>query len=222
MFEDKKILIRTALIAFEKSSFPDELINIVNDFVFLKDNMSKREIAKACLHGHEDIKDILFNNGNDDDNDEEHINECFYSACEGGHLDLIKEFGIDNPNVLDSGLYYACSAGRFNVAEYLILRGARISFEHFGVACRDGDIKIVNYLISKGATYWNLGLFTACENDNKEIAELMVLKGANNLRDSYKVAVEQKNFEIASFLLNEIEKSQTIKPLSPVKKRKLN
>lgn len=103
----------------------------------------------------------------------------FFSACEGGHLDMINmliEKGVTN---WDTGMIGACHGGHLEVVKMMIeKRGGASSFACDGlvVACQNGHMHIVEFMLELGANNWDKALEAACYGGHLEIAKLMVSK----------------------------------------------
>ena len=106
-------------------------------------------------------------------------NDGLYSACEGGHLNIINLI-INRCDYTgyNWGLFGACRNGHINIVKLIIEKGAH--WWDYGLygACKGGHIDIVKFMIEKGAKYWNWGLYGACEGDHIDIVKLMIEKGA--------------------------------------------
>ena len=122
------------------------LIEMVYDYVFDGSDMNM-----ACYVGKlEDVKKILTSRCPTFSNHITH--DMMYSACMGGHMNVIQYFIDNGCTDYDSGLEGACHGGH---------------------------ISIINLMISLGATDYNMGAYGASQGENKVIAVMMILAGAN-------------------------------------------
>ncbi len=129
-----------------------------------------------------------------------------FSACLGGHLNIVKlmiEKGAERKNM---GLRYACKGGHLNIVKFMIEIGANDWDLGLITACRGGHLNIVNLMIEKGASDWDWGLAYACEVGNLDIINLMIKKGADDWNEGLAYACNAGNLDIVNLM---IEKGAT-------------
>jgi hypothetical protein len=101
-----------------------------------------------------------------------------FSACSGGHLDLVNlmiEKGADD---WDWGLGGACRGGLLDLVNLMMEKGGTDWTWGLRCACSGGHLDLGNLMIEKGATDWNWALFHACLGGHPDLVNLMISKGA--------------------------------------------
>lgn len=117
-----------------------------------------------------------------------------YGACEGGHLELVKELAeyyikswvnyidSDGSSVLLNVLYHACKGGNFECVIYIISELGYCHIEGLKGACEGGNMEILEYLFKiydcKNFQLCIL-LYYAGKGGNMKIVNFLIQKGAN-------------------------------------------
>jgi ankyrin repeat protein len=164
-------------------------------------------------------------------NNNPQFEKVFYSACSGGHLEIINIMIEKGADEWISGLSGACQGGHLEIVNLMIEKGANGWDEGLCGACQGGQLEMVNLMIEKGADDWNMGLYSACNGGHfaygnpfcakgtkralleanarstrLEIANLMIKKGANDWNFGLRHACKNGHLEIVNLM---IEKGAT-------------
>jgi hypothetical protein len=71
-------------------------------------------------------------------------------------------YGLYGANDWNNGLYSACCGGHREIVDMMIAHGANCWDDGLYGACRYGHYDIANLMIAHGGNDWNEGLFGAC------------------------------------------------------------
>ena len=113
--------------------------------------------------------------------------EAFRTACEMGHLDMVKFFvsrGADVNAKNNYGLKWASYQGHLEVVDYLVSIGADIHATDDNaliLASQEGKIDVVKFLLKNGANVnaqCNEAIFLANHYKHYEVAYHLILNGA--------------------------------------------
>ncbi len=97
-----------------------------------------------------------------------------FSACKGGHHDIVDLMIKNGATDWDYGLEGACCCGHRDLVDLMIKNGATAWNWGLIGACRGGHRDLVDLMIKNGATYWNWGLEGACEGGHHDVVDLMI------------------------------------------------
>ncbi|XP_071094668.1 ankyrin repeat domain-containing protein 50-like [Haliotis cracherodii] len=154
-------------------------------------------ITIAALKGHRRILDFLIRKGANVSQVDYYGNNILHTACEGGHLGMVKhvlsQCRVDINSRTRSGstpLMKAAYYGHIHVFDYLVCMGANISLvDAYGNnilhrACRGGHSKMVKHILSqdlvnitsRGAS-GRTPLMKAAYNGHRKVFDLLASKG---------------------------------------------
>lgn len=126
----------------------------------------------------------------------------FRIACQkGDHLSIIKS-DFDKSWV-DVGLYSACYGGHLELVELLITKDTNNGnyFEDLIIACEGRHLKVAELLIAKGADNWDCALYGACTGGHRELVELLINKGATNFWDCFENVCTSGHIDLVSYFI---------------------
>lgn len=130
-------------------------------------------LERACLYGHLDVVKFMIDKG------VTNFNEGLYTACCGGHIDIVNLLVGLTENIVDlnSGLQGACYGGRIEIIKLMIEQGATGINAAFESACDSGNIDSARYLLEncmyKSAAL-NRGFLYSCTFDTVNITNLVL------------------------------------------------
>ena len=149
-----------------------------------------------------------------------------YSACQGGHLNIIS-YIIDyiknsdfnrsliydigdhfdsrvtkNSDYWSNGLIGACSGGHLSIAQLMVKLGVDSLAINQGLynACKYGKLMLAQYMVSCGANEFDKALATAAGENYLECVKYMIECGATNLSMAIINAKYNNHTEIVEYL----------------------
>lgn len=186
--------------------------------------MSEGDLLHACKDGNLELAKSLLESKRDNDYFEE-LYEPFALRCmfRWSHRHCTICYFKINKNRLEFGLASACEGGHMEIVKFMIAHGAYDWLEGLKQACESGHLEIVQFMISKiegdaegdedfeddKFAYWDCALGCACKGGHMDVIQLMISKGASNWYRGLEQACVGGNLKIVKFMISKIE-AQTL------------
>ncbi|KAJ5539898.1 hypothetical protein N7513_008230 [Penicillium frequentans] len=206
---------------YDSALFPNSASATSQNFL----PVGKTALYIASSQGHEEIVQLLLDNGADVTMGRGKNEYPIHAASQGRHIGVVKLLLKNGADASPEGdftvngtpLFIASEAGFKDLAEMLIEGGANVNklSGAFGrrmtalmVACTRNHFDMVELLLEKGANVniqgTHFALHSACETSNLDIVQLLVRQGADvNFRREYGNSLAYTcSLEVAQFLID--------------------
>ena len=183
----------------------------INDCLIIADKNNHTDLAKfmiecganswqrmhrAFYYNNRELIDLVYANS------KEPLPEWLYNACEGGHIELVRELEVYSADWWEVAFYYACLGGHMEMINMLIAEHTPTKWGNgLQGACEGGHFEIARMLIARGSNNFNLALYHACLFGSVEIAEYLISLGARSFDLSLDAASINGNVELVKLLI---------------------
>jgi hypothetical protein len=121
-------------------------------------------------------------------------------ACEGGHVEIIRELANNGDLNENKLIFDACKAGNMDIIN-ILEDGVEDWDNGLCGACEGGHLAIVDLAIANGAGAWNDGLRHACLGGKRDAANRMISCGASNFIPSLWAAFKSGCVELVDDMI---------------------
>ncbi|XP_067660339.1 ankyrin repeat domain-containing protein 50-like [Haliotis asinina] len=153
----------------------------------------------AAENGHEEVVELLLNEGANMSLVDDGRNNILHLACERGHLEVVKYIVSQNKVDINSRgwkkrtpVMEAAKNGHKKVVEFLVEHGGDLSLVGYSgvnilhLACRGGHLEVVKYIVSQNKVAINsrgwkkrTPVMEAAKNGHKKVVEFLVEHGGD-------------------------------------------
>jgi hypothetical protein len=161
---------------------------------------------------------------------------CIFSACRGGHTDVVNVALSELTTEWNSAIAGACRGANADLARRIaraasgghmvlafdaeecsafeVATASRITNWNIALhaACRRGHAELVRLCVRNGANWWSYGLAGACRGGHTDLVRMLIDKGATDWNTGLREACKGRHSLVAALM---IEKGATFHDFKP-------